>query len=977
MATTPQAFYCLWQQERIREKLFDLLSKEDICHVRLANSACCNLVTKRLFLRTNLTFSSSTFTRQSRVQALSRIGHHIEHLTFYFPHSDATFLPPLIHPESGQEISFLYTPHTSMASVLSRPKFANTGLGEILTQQYPPLFHAASNVPSFINAMKHVPNMRHLTIKTPGQNAKERYRRDIVDYALISLRISLERAPLEKLVKLSLSAVHPSAFNYLRHVPGFGCTPSAGRRWQQIRKLQISVESWDFYGPSPGLDHLKMLDDYIRNFKDSVEKFSFTWLGRKGPCPISLAADPLFAPPRSSQKLFNEVTSPMSPLPPPPARRPIRFRRLRYLSVRNATMNAPQVAELVASHQRCVREFNFDNVVLINGGSWDDALAPLMDHSSRSDHWVRQSTGSMNDVAGAGFPDTSNMPPSSPEAAATPDLQEEFSAQSAAVVAVSEELFNIDLNGGVDEDEDLGAEYAQRWVNGEFDNDSESGGAALNPDLDSDLEAARQASLLPATKLKKRRVTKRRKRRKEHNRDGGNTTTTEQEDCYQAQPQPQPQKVQPQSNHSSPFRFHRRQQKSEDSIHEEQQWQQQQQQQTPRQASPPMPEPALLRSPMTPPPKLAQYVRSPLFGELDRTTPSRTPSRASSNRSGASVSNNNTPRRLFGELDRSPSTPPSLISPSSSRPPMSRRGLSSRGGVVSPSASLLFGEITAVPELSRSPIDDSASATSDDYFRPVTPQTYYGGNNNNGTVNGGNNSGYYGYDPSERGSNNGSGTVTGSFVRTRELSSLLNSCHHHYEHLREELAADEAERNAEKITISAPILDTKPSMPALLLQPTVYNPMSGGAAATFAANEPCSEITAVQRDIEAEEAQRRIAEDPALRSSMLRKAKATVLSKLSEHFPRSDAHTTTTNNNNYNNYNNNFINSNNNNSNTGRSQTPLGRKMSRKDSMAGAAAAMRFRFGGGARNNTNASNNNASVVSTLTSMDVPILFSRA
>ncbi|KAK8048324.1 hypothetical protein PG994_010054 [Apiospora phragmitis] len=849
MATTPQAFYCLWQQDRIREKLFEVLSKEDICNVRLASSACCNLVTKRLFLRTNLTFTASTFTRQSRVQALSRIGHHIEHLTFYFPHSDATFLPPLIHPESGQEISFLYTPHTSMASVLSRPKFANTGLGEILTQQYPPLFHAASNVPSFINAMKHVPNMRHLTIKTPGQNATERYRRDIVDYALISLRISLERAPLLKLVKLSLSAVHPSAFNYLRHVPGFGCTPSAGRRWQQIRKLQISVEAWDFYGPSPGLDHLKMIDDYVRNFADSVEKFSFTWLGRKGPCPVSLAADPLFAPPRSSQKLFNEVTSPMSPLPPPPQRRPIRFRRLRYLSVRNATMSAPQVAELVANHQRCVREFDFDNVVLIHGGSWDDALAPLMDHASRSDHWVRQSTGSITDVAGA-----SGIPPpsSSPEAAATPGLQEEFSAQSAAVAAVSEELFNIDLNGGADEDEDLGAEYAQRWVNGEFD-DNESGGAAL--DLDSDLEAARQASLLPATKLKTRRVTKRRKRRKQHNHDGN--TTTEQEDCYQPQPQPQ-------SNKSSPFHFHRRQQKSEDSFPEEQQA---------RQASPPVPEPAAFRPPVTLPPKPAHYVlRSPLFGELDRT-----PSRMSNN----SNSNSNTPRRLFGELDRSLSTPPSLSSP---RPPMSRRGLSSRGGgsVTSPTASLLFGEIAAVPELSRSPIDDSASATSDDYFRPVTPVTYYGG--------GGSGSGYYGYDPNERGSSNGSGS--GSFVRTRELSSLLNSCHHHYEHLQEELAEEEANdkysnnnhnknnNGVEKMTISAPILDTKPSMPALLLQPTVYNPLGG--AATF---EPCSEITAVQRDIEAEEAQRRIAEDPALRTSMLRKAKATVLSKLSEHFP--------------------------------------------------------------------------------------------
>ncbi|KAI2627350.1 hypothetical protein GGS26DRAFT_583024 [Hypomontagnella submonticulosa] len=478
MATGPQAFYCLWQKEQIRERLFELLSKEDICNVRLASSACCNLVTKRLFLRTHLTFTAHTFTRQSRIEALSRIGQHIEHLTFYFPHSDATFLPPLIHPESGREISFLYKPHTSMASVLERPKFANSGLGEILTQQYPPLFHAATNVPSFINAMAYLPKMRHLTIKTPGQDPRERYRRDIVDYALISLRISLERAPMKKLTKLSLSSVHPSAFIYLRHIIGFGCLPSAGRRWKQIRKLHISVESWDFYGPSPGLDHLKMIDDYIRDFSTDLEKLTFTWLGRKGPCPLSLAADPLFAPPRSSQKLFNEVTSPMSPLPPAPSRKPIVFQKLRYMAVRNATMNAPQVAALVASHQHSVREYDFENVVLINDGNWNDALAPLLNATSRGNRWTRHSIATISEVASIHPPEPAD------------DLPDE----SPAVSAASQELLDLDLN--------------------EEDTPPEQGG---DPDLPSDLEAARQASLLFPNKVKKRRITKRRRRRKHKN----------------------------------------------------------------------------------------------------------------------------------------------------------------------------------------------------------------------------------------------------------------------------------------------------------------------------------------------------------------------------------------------------------------------------------------------------------------------------
>ncbi|KAI1817432.1 hypothetical protein GGS20DRAFT_574888 [Poronia punctata] len=484
MASGQNQFYCLWQDSRIRETLFQILSKEDICNVRLANSACCNLVTKRLFLRTHLTFTANSFTRPSKIQALSRIGHYIEHLTFYLAHSHATFLPPLIHPESGREISFLYTPHTSMGSVLERPKFASSGLGEILTSQYPPLFHAATNVPSFINAMRYLVNIRHLTIKTPGQDPAERYRRDIVDYALISLRVAVERAPLRKLAKLSLSSVHPAAFLYLRPAQGFGCSPSAGKRWRQIRKMHINVDSWDFYGPSPGLDHLKIIQDYLNHFSGTLEKLDFTWHGRtKGPCPIALAADPLFAPPRSSQKLFHEVTSPMSPLPAAPSRQPVVFRKLRYLAMRNATMNVAQVGNLVASHKHCVREFDFENSVLINNGSWDDALAPLMSNDSHSGYWTRHSMATITEAEDVVEP----------------------SCHSAAVAAVAHKLMDVVLDDDNDDDtegEDESAEQQQQYVED------------IDLELSSDVEAARQASIANVNKYKKRTVTKRRRRRK-------------------------------------------------------------------------------------------------------------------------------------------------------------------------------------------------------------------------------------------------------------------------------------------------------------------------------------------------------------------------------------------------------------------------------------------------------------------------------
>ncbi|KAM4063928.1 hypothetical protein HRG_007018 [Hirsutella rhossiliensis] len=482
MTASEQLFVTLLRSQTVQDRLFVHLSNADIGAVRAASSACCNLVTKTLFTRIHVTFTAATFTKPSRVAALGRIGHHVEHLTFHVPHSHATFLPPLIHPLTGQEICFLYSPHTSMSSVMTRPKYANTELGEILTQQYPPLFHAATNVPSFIHALQMVPNMRHLTIYCPGQDPAERYRRSVVDYALISMRIAVERAPLTKLNKLSLSFLHPAAFTYLRHAQGFGCVPSAARRWRQIKKLQISVEAWDFYGPSPGLDLLKTMDDYIRYFAPTLEKFTFAWVGSKGPCPVALSADPLFAPPRSSKKLFHEVTSPMSPLPTRPSRSPIHFPVLRYLEIRKATMNAPQLSALINSHRETVKEFDFRNVVLINRGSWDEALAPLSGDRS----WSRTSLVAASECT-----------------IVSDDSFDDLPSPSAAAAAASKELLDVDLGGLAISDEE-----------------SEVIEAACES-----VAAAEDDDLSISTKLKKKRVRRRRHGRSHHDKDQDRRTS--------------------------------------------------------------------------------------------------------------------------------------------------------------------------------------------------------------------------------------------------------------------------------------------------------------------------------------------------------------------------------------------------------------------------------------------------------------------
>ncbi|KAH8170672.1 hypothetical protein LIA77_09453 [Sarocladium implicatum] len=472
MASSEHLFLALLRSDTIKHHLFPHLATQDLTSLRASSSALCNLLTKQLFTRITVSFTSTTFTRPARVAALSRIGHHVEHLTFSFPHGEATFLPPLIHPSTGQEINFRYTPHTSMESALTRPKYANSEFQQILTDQYPPLFHAATNVTSFIYAFKMLPNMRHMTIRCPGQDPSERYRRDIVDYALISVRIALERAPLTNLNKLSLSSLHPGAFNYLRHVNGIGAVPSAGRRWRQIKKLHISVEAWDFYGSSPGLDHLKVIDDYIRTFSPTLEKLAFTWIGRKGPCPVALCSDPLFSRPRNSRKLFAEVTSPMSPLPMTPGRPPMHFPKLRYLQVRNATMNAPQLKDLIASHSATVKEFDFENVVLINNGNWEDALAPL----DRDDAWSRSSIAAGSECS-----------------LVTSSSAEDLPSPSAAVAAASRELLDVDLGGFGFSDED------REVIEG----------------LSEDIMAAREASMSFTTNLKKKRRRRRRHRHEE------------------------------------------------------------------------------------------------------------------------------------------------------------------------------------------------------------------------------------------------------------------------------------------------------------------------------------------------------------------------------------------------------------------------------------------------------------------------------
>ncbi|KAJ5961502.1 hypothetical protein N7501_006443 [Penicillium viridicatum] len=221
--------------------------------------------------------------------ALGRIGGYVQAMTFKISHDKETFLPPILDPIMGTEQTFIYTPQRSQLGG-SSPRYGCRKMTELLVKQYPPVFHASTNIPSFVQALMMMSGLQHLRISCEGQVPSHRYRRSVVDYALISLRMAIEQAPLKDLHTLSLLSVHPGAVLYLRPAPGFGASPASCKRWAQIRKLTVHMMS---FGHEPGqpTDPLKLLHAYLGSFP-SLRRLIFHWEGERGLSPLSLATEP-------------------------------------------------------------------------------------------------------------------------------------------------------------------------------------------------------------------------------------------------------------------------------------------------------------------------------------------------------------------------------------------------------------------------------------------------------------------------------------------------------------------------------------------------------------------------------------------------------------------------------------------------------------------------------------------------------------
>ena len=397
------AFSRFWRTDLTRDLFLSFTTQDDLKSLRLVSTDFAVQAAPALFADVHVTFNTNAFSRRVRMSALERLGHHIKKLTFHMAHGANTFLPPLIDPDTGLEKHFVYKPlihplsrPSSASSSSSYSKYGSSEMTDLLIRQYPPLFHAATNIANFHRFVTVLPNLRHVHISCPGQQAEHRYRRSCIDYALISLRVALEAYAPPMLKQLTLSPIHPGALWYLRATPfSFGSTPAATKLWRCVEKLDMSIQSFP-RTYSDKADHLKLLQSYLSTFP-LLRTLRFAWLGTKEPSPLSLHLEPHITDQPISEMLKDDSTESPAKWPTLPIKSsaaPLRFRKLKILHISNATMDAPCTAAFITTHREVLDEVDFHECEVRGEGTWEEALAPLLKkkRKSRSDRTVDSSS---------------------------------------------------------------------------------------------------------------------------------------------------------------------------------------------------------------------------------------------------------------------------------------------------------------------------------------------------------------------------------------------------------------------------------------------------------------------------------------------------------------------------------------------------------------------------------------------------------
>ena len=379
MQCDSSTFLKFWLEDKCRDTFLTFLPKKDLANLRLACHDSSVRAAPALFSDLSITFKSSTFTKPARLAALDRLGFYVKTLNFNVPHSTETVLPPLIEPDTGEELSFTYTPQIEGSSV-QRPKYGDLGTTEILTRQWPTLFHAATNVPAFIRAFSAFVNLAHLRISCPGYDSSTANQPTIVDYALISVRIAVERTCLNGLEGLTLSPIHPGGLLYLSPVLGYGATPRSASRWKRIKSLTVSMHRPPHQSSTSESDQFKLLQTYIRNFQSNITTLKFSWIGAKGPIPMKrprVREARTDGHPAAAYQVQQDALSRK-----PMANPSLHFPKLQLAELENCQVSAGGIRRFAEAHKQTLTELNLEDIKLTSG-SWNEALAPLVHLNTR------------------------------------------------------------------------------------------------------------------------------------------------------------------------------------------------------------------------------------------------------------------------------------------------------------------------------------------------------------------------------------------------------------------------------------------------------------------------------------------------------------------------------------------------------------------------------------------------------------------
>lgn len=367
-------FLKFWLEDKCRDTFLSHVPKDDLASLRLACHDFSVRAAPALFNDLSITFKTSTFTKPARLAALDRLGFYVKTLRLNMPLSSDTFLPPLVDPQTGEELSFTYTPQVEPPTA-RRPKYGDIGTTEILTRQWPTLFHAATNVPAFIRAFSAFVNLSHLKISCPGYDQAQRFRRNIVDFALISLRIAVERNNLNALDTLTLSPIHPGGVLYLAPLLGHGATPRSAGRWARIQKLTIHANTPPSSQVRGEPDHVRLLQTYLRNFQPNLKTFRFRWVGEKSQIPVHHSIMPASLTSQHPSSHQGDGKDPAA-LRKRRGMQPLHFGKLRRAEFENIKASSSEISAFVETHKRTIGELNFEDVELADG-TWEQALAPL------------------------------------------------------------------------------------------------------------------------------------------------------------------------------------------------------------------------------------------------------------------------------------------------------------------------------------------------------------------------------------------------------------------------------------------------------------------------------------------------------------------------------------------------------------------------------------------------------------------------